>query len=113
MVKVQPVEIEKREDGAIRVAWSDGHEGVYPAPYLRESCHCASCIEEWTGRKVIRADAIPADIRPLRISAVGQYAIHIEWSDGHSTGIYAFDLLREICPCPSCVSERAAEPQHP
>ncbi|MBI3994517.1 MAG: DUF971 domain-containing protein [Nitrospirae bacterium] len=117
MFEVRPVEIEKREDGSIRVAWSNGHEGIYPAAYLRENCHCASCIEEWTGRKMIEPEAIPNDIRPLRISAVGQYAIHIEWSDGHSTGIYAFDLLRSLCPCPSCVSERAARlpdgPQRP
>lgn len=110
MDRVQPVEIQKRDDGSIRVAWSDGHEGIYPASYLRENCHCAACIEEWTGRKMIRPDMIPPDIRPLHISAVGQYAIHIEWSDGHSTGIYPFDLLRRICPCPACVSERAVRP---
>lgn len=27
---------------------------------------------------------------------VGNYALRIEWSDGHDSGIYSFDYLREI-----------------
>jgi hypothetical protein len=38
-----------------------------------------------------------ADDRP-----VGNYGISIAWSDGHSTGIYRFEVLREICPCRLC-----------
>jgi len=34
--------------------------------------------------------------------AVGNYAIQIEFSDSHATGIYSFDCLREICPCREC-----------
>jgi len=34
--------------------------------------------------------------------AVGNYAIQIEFTDGHSTGIYSFDYLRTICPCDAC-----------
>jgi DUF971 family protein len=35
-------------------------------------------------------------------SAVGNYAIQMSFTDGHSTGIYSFDYLREICPCDTC-----------
>jgi DUF971 family protein len=38
--------------------------------------------------------------------AVGQYAIQISFSDGHSTGIYSYDLLRSICPCAECSTNR-------
>jgi DUF971 family protein len=34
--------------------------------------------------------------------SVGNYAIQITFSDGHSTGIYSYDQLRTICPCPEC-----------
>lgn len=98
----QPVEIERLADGTVRVKWIDGHEGLYAPRYLRANCRCAGCVEEWTGRRLVVVDQIPTDIRPLRLSAVGTYAIHIEWSDGHDTGIYAFDLLRSICPCAGC-----------
>jgi DUF971 family protein len=36
---------------------------------------------------------------------VGHYAIQLDFSDGHSTGIFSFDHLREICPCPACQQE--------
>jgi len=35
-------------------------------------------------------------------NAVGNYAIQILFSDGHTTGIYSFEHLREICPCEQC-----------
>jgi DUF971 family protein len=41
-------------------------------------------------------------VRPLSIDSVGRYAIRFHWSDGHSTGIYTFEHLRELCPCPIC-----------
>ncbi len=36
------------------------------------------------------------------IEPVGSYALRIEWSDGHNTGLYSYDHLRHICPCPVC-----------
>jgi DUF971 family protein len=30
--------------------------------------------------------------------------LNIEWSDGHHTGIYPWDLLRSLCPCPQCTA---------
>jgi DUF971 family protein len=99
---VKPVEIEKVGNTAIRVKWEDGHEGVYPNTYLRLNCRCASCVQEWTGEVMIKPEMIPPDITPLKINPVGLYAIHIQWSDGHETGVYAFNMLREICPCDQC-----------
>ena len=49
---------------------------------------------------------MPETVRAKRIELVGQYAISIEWSDGHSTGIYNFRDLRKGCPCPTCTAAR-------
>lgn len=41
----------------------------------------------------------PEEIVPLAISGmrpVGQYAYSIEFSDGHSSGIYTLEYLREL-----------------
>jgi DUF971 family protein len=38
------------------------------------------------------------EVHPVRLSAVGNYALHIDWSDGHHTGIYPWDMLRALCP---------------
>ena len=32
----------------------------------------------------------------MRVQTVGRYAIQIEWSDGHGSGIYPFARLREM-----------------
>jgi len=36
---------------------------------------------------------------------VGNYAIQIQFSDSHATGIFSFSHLREICPCEACARE--------
>jgi DUF971 family protein len=40
---------------------------------------------------------------------VGRYAIQFHWSDGHSTGIYTFEHLRELCTCPICTDNAEAQ----
>ena len=97
-----PVEIERLSDQRIRIKWTDGHEGFYPSFYLRNHCRCAACVDEWSGRRLIQKGSIPEDVKPLKIEGIGRYAIKVEWSDGHSTGLFSFDLLRAICPCEAC-----------
>lgn len=97
-----PAEISRANDYDVRIEWNDGHAGVYPARMLRIACPCAGCVDESTGERIVREDVIPEDVRPIRIAPVGRYAIQIQWSDGHGTGIYTFDYLRKLCPCPSC-----------
>ena len=41
-------------------------------------------------------------LRLTSADTVGRYAVRFLWADGHTTGIYSFDHLREICPCPEC-----------
>jgi DUF971 family protein len=47
-------------------------------------------------------------LKMLSIEPVGGYAIQIAWNDGHSTGIYSWEHLRRICPCPECRQRPAA-----
>jgi DUF971 family protein len=83
----------------LEVRWGDGHQSVYPVRLLRLSCSCARCVDEWTGEGQLEASSVPEDVHPVRIAPIGRYAIQIEWSDGHDTGIYPFRKLRELCPC--------------
>lgn len=93
----------------IRIDWTDGHRSEYSLRWLRDRCPCASC----TGAHgAIPAEAAPSPFQmykpALRLEdaqPVGTYAIQLRWNDGHSTGIYSFDYLREICPCPLCTGE--------
>ena len=84
----------------VRILWKDGHESIYSGYALRVGCRCAICIDEISGNRRLREESISKDVRPLSIDPVGRYAIRFHWSDGHSTGIYTFEHLRELCPCP-------------
>ena len=99
-----PTSLRQTSPTDLEIAWNDGHVSRYPVVYLRRSCRCASCVDEWTGAPILRPDQVAEDVKPVRIDPVGRYAIHIAWSDGHTTGIYSFDHLRAICPCERCRS---------
>lgn len=103
----EAVEIVPTEDAArLRIAWADGHESVYAPRYLRQNCRCAKCQDEFTGRQRLDPQSVAVDVYPLAIRYVGRYAIRFDWSDGHTTGIYPFELLRDICPCDACTGSR-------
>jgi ATP-binding protein involved in chromosome partitioning len=103
-----PAEIVGLLRAKITLNWVDGHTTAYNARDLRLACRCAECIEETSGKQLIDPASVSTNIRAKRIELVGQYAMLIEWSDGHSTGIFNFRDLRRNCPCPSCESERSA-----
>ena len=94
-----PVEIGRANQHDVKITWQDEHESVYSARELRLACPCAGCVDEMTGAVRVIATSIPQDVHPLKIDLIGRYAISIQWSDGHNTGIYAFDKLRNMCPC--------------
>jgi ATP-binding protein involved in chromosome partitioning len=103
-----PTEIVGLLRSSVTLTWEDGHTTVYPARDLRLRCRCASCIEEMTGRPLLDPKAVPESVRARAIRLVGQYAINVDWSDGHSTGIYNFRDLRANCPCADCEAARQA-----
>ena len=79
------------------ILWEDGQRVDLDVRDLRLACHCALCVEEMSGRALLDPANIRPDVAPRMIHSVGNYAITINWSDGHSTGIYSFELLRAIC----------------
>jgi DUF971 family protein len=95
--EVEPREIMQESDAELRVAWADGRECRYGASQLRRLCPCAQCVNEFTGERVLKAEAIPDNLRIGDVNVVGRYALTFRWSDGHETGIYSFRYLREIC----------------
>ena len=99
-----PTAINQAGPDALRIVWKDGHESLYAVRQLRLACHCARCVEEGTGRPLVDETNVPLDVRPVQISPVGRYAIQFVWSDGHDTGIYAFEYLRSLCPCCSPIT---------
>jgi DUF971 family protein len=46
---------------------------------------------------MLEPQTISDDLTISDISIVGRYALNFRWSDGHDTGIYSFQYLREVC----------------
>ncbi|HEX7120520.1 MAG TPA: DUF971 domain-containing protein [Longimicrobiales bacterium] len=98
-----PRHVAPTEDGSrLRIEWADGHASEYAPRYLRLQCRCAVCVDELTGAPLLDPRAVPEDVYPLAIRYVGRYALGFDWSDGHDTGIYPFEMLRAVCPCDAC-----------
>jgi len=91
-----PVEIGRANQHDVKIRWQDGHESVYLARELRMSCPCAGCVDEMTGQVRVIATSVPQNVVPLKIDLIGRYAISVQWSDGHNTGIYTFEYLRKL-----------------
>ena len=84
------------KEGGIVVQWPDGTESRFANKPLRLACQCALCVNEFTGEPLIDADSIPEDIHAEETESLGNYAVAITWSDGHSSGIYSWEYLRHI-----------------
>jgi DUF971 family protein len=102
MPAAQPKEIFKVEDEELKLVWEDGHVSVYPFRFLRQSCPCAGCRDEFTGEPKLDPASVPEDLKGKEVRLVGLYALSVSFSDGHGTGIYSFETLRRICPCGEC-----------
>jgi DUF971 family protein len=99
---LHPTKLELVDPMRLRITWSDGKAREYAVRELRDQCPCATCREKrntpapsTTQLPIITA----AETQPLRIAAmkpVGNYAYSIDFSDGHNTGIYTLESLREM-----------------
>jgi len=95
--EVTPVEIGPSSDGSmLRIEWKDGVVSEFVPRYLRLLCPCAGCVDEMTGVRTLEPDMVDESVYPTAIHYVGRYAIQCVWSDGHSTGIYTYEYLREL-----------------
>ena len=88
----------------MKIVWGDGHQSQYALGYLRKNCPCATCRTEskkQTNPLHVLPKAPPTAITVTHAELVGNYALQLAFSDGHSTGIYDFRYLRSIDPGPS------------
>jgi DUF971 family protein len=109
--KASNVKIHVSTGAGVDITWADGHQSHYDFAYLREKCPCATCNDERGKKQAFAAVASSSSAvlpmfkpkpRAKSAAVMGNYAVQISFSDGHSTGIYSYDHLRSICPCTEC-----------
>jgi DUF971 family protein len=131
--KPASVKIHVSSGAGVDITWADGHSSHYDFAYLREECPCAMCNDarqkKAQGQEkdmqlkkehapLASAPALSSPLLPMykpkltakAAHAVGNYALQIDFNDGHATGIFSFDFLRTICPCEECAREYRTNP---
>jgi DUF971 family protein len=99
---VTPTKLELTPTNRLRITWSDAEVREYSVRELRDRCPCATCREKRNAppSSPLQLPIISAaEAQPLRITGmkpVGNYAYSIDFSDGHDTGIYTLESLREM-----------------
>jgi DUF971 family protein len=83
-----------RADRVLHVAFDDGHVYDLPAEYLRVESPSA----EVQGHGPAQKKTIPGcrHVAITAIEPVGHYAVRLIFDDGHDTGIYTWDYLRDL-----------------
>ena len=104
-----PKNIRRLSARELSIIWDDGHTGRHTMQVLRRYCPCASCkmeMETPEGSPILPI-LKQGQFELTSIDLVGKYAVQLTWADGHRTGIYTFDHLRQLCECDDCTSKSA------
>ncbi len=91
-----PTRIDQASPTEMLLTWSSGESFAIPFAELRYLCPCAGCVSEHTGERMITRESVDPAVKPKGVHLVGRYAVQIDWSDGHATGMYSFERLYEI-----------------
>jgi DUF971 family protein len=97
----------RRDGDRLRIEWSDGLVSLYPWKLLRDNCPCAVCREERQVPpdpfRILKSNEL-VPLAAVAMPRVGHYAYKIVWSDGHDSGIYTLEFLRELGQRPECIA---------
>jgi DUF971 family protein len=113
MVSTDPEHIAISKSKGITIDWKDGHSSSYGLSYLRDNCPCATCTGAHGTPPAAKSSSSAFQLykhtlKMVDVEPVGNYAIRIVWSDGHSTGIYSYEHFRKICPCEQCTGTKGS-----
>ena len=89
-----PVTIDVERSTGMLLTWADGATSRFELEELRLHCPCAECRNRRD--RNLPVWPVASSSRPLRIvdaELVGAWGIRITWNDGHSTGIFSWELL--------------------
>jgi DUF971 family protein len=84
----------------LAVKWENGEESFIPLETLRRACPCAGCRGEVDVMgnlyKGPPQSLTPRSFQLRQLTPVGGYALQPVWADGHSSGLFAYDYLKQV-----------------
>jgi DUF971 family protein len=90
-----PTEVEVDRVAGVELTWADGTQTRYELEELRANCPCAECRgRRERGLPVWPQPSSPLPLRIENAELVGAWGLSFRWNDGHSTGIYSWEVLR-------------------
>jgi DUF971 family protein len=96
----RPLSLRRDGDGLL-VEWADGAKTFVSWRAMRKACPCATCVDERAKpadpfRVLSAQEAAAGPPAPMAMTAVGRYAYQVAWNDGHSSGIYPLEAIRDL-----------------
>ena len=91
----QVTDIDVRRNEGVAVTYDDGYVASFDLEELRVNCPCAECrgLRERGGTVWPRTPS-PQPLHIEHAELVGNWGITFDWNDGHGTGIFTWDVLR-------------------
>lgn len=95
----KPTSLKRKNAIVLSSTWSDGFESSILLSDLREVCPCAHCTGEEIMGEVVFAGMktlAPGMNELTQLTPVGNYGVQASWNDGHNSGIYTWQMLRDV-----------------
>ena len=83
-----------QQSNMLDITFDDGSRYSMPVEYLRVYSPSAEVRGHGPGQEVLQVGKRNVSVKA--IEPIGMYAVKFIFSDGHDTGIYSWDYLREL-----------------
>jgi len=97
--RVRAVDIQQ-VGAELAIKWADGGESFITLEKLRRACPCAACKGEMDvmGNLYKGPDIKlrPESFALRSLAEVGTYALKPTWGDGHNSGLFSYEYLRNV-----------------
>ena len=94
-VSLEPTEVRVTGQGKILLlAYGDGRSLSFSAAFLRRNSPSVTATS--ASQEANRSGGDKGEIAMLAIEPVGNYALRLQFDDGHDSGIYSWDYLRSL-----------------
>jgi DUF971 family protein len=85
-----------RDQRILELSWDSTDTSRLQFADVRRDCHCAVCVDEISGKRLLDPAAVPDDLGLEDISISGNYALRIRWSDQHDSGLFTWTHLHDL-----------------